>query len=304
MGSLFHNFVIQGRPPLAPGSEPEIYNRSVSPSYLRTLGLPLLRGRALTEDDRAGAPLVGVINQAAALAHFPGEDPVGRRIAWARAPERVWMTVVGVVADVRGQALGEDEVPALYTPMAQEMRPWKTWMNVAVRTTEAPEVLAAAVRREVAAVDADIPVTRVRAMDDLIAASVAPRRFNLALLGGFALLALALAAVGLHGVVSYTVAQRTHELGVRVALGATPGDVARLVLGQGLLLTFGGVVLGTLAALALARFVAGMLFGVEPTDPATFLGVAAILTAVAALACYRPARRAGRVDPLVALRGE
>lgn len=304
MGSVFHNFVIDGRPPLDPGSEPEIYSRSVSPSYLRTLGLPVLRGRALSEDDRAESPRVAVINEAAARRHFAGEDPIGRRIAWARAPERLWITVVGLVGDVRAQELAEDEVPALYTPMAQELREWKTWMNVAVRTAEAPESLAAAVRREVAGVDADIPVTRVRAMDDLITASVAPRRFNLLLLGGLAALALVLAAVGLHGVISYTVAQRTQEMGVRVALGAAPRDVVRLVLGQGLALTLGGVAMGAAAALGLTRFVSNMLFGVRATDPATFMGVALLLVAVAALACYRPARQAARVDPLVALRGD
>ena len=304
MGSLFHNFVIDGRPPLEPGREPEIYSRSVSPSYLSTLGLSVLRGRALSPDDRAESPRVAVINEAAARQHFPGEDPIGRRIAWARAPERVWITVVGIVGDVRAQELAEEEVPALYTPMAQELRAWKTWMNVAVRTAEAPEGLAAAVRREVAAVDADIPVTKVRAMDDLITASVAPRRFNLLLLGGFAALALVLAGVGLHGVISYAVAQRTQEMGVRVALGAAPRDVVRLVLGQGLALTLGGVALGAAAALGLTRFLSTMLFGVRATDPATFIGVALLLVAVAALACYRPARRAARVDPLVALRGD
>jgi predicted lysophospholipase L1 biosynthesis ABC-type transport system permease subunit len=229
---------------------------------------------------------------------------VGRRVAWARAPERTWITIVGVVGDVRAQELSADEVPAIYTPLAQETRPWKTWMNMAVRTSEAPASLAAAVRREVAAVDAGIPVTRVRAMDDLIASSVAPRRFNLVLLGGFAALALVLAGVGLHGVLSQAVAQRTREIGVRVALGAAPRDVVRLVVGQGLRLTAAGAAVGTAAALALTRFVSAMLFGVRATDPLTYLAVAALLAAVAALASCRPARRASRVDPLVALHGE
>jgi predicted permease len=303
-GSLHHEFVIDGRPPVEIGREPDLYNRSISPSFLRTLGLPLLQGRALTEDDRAGTPLVGVVNEAAVRQHFPGEDPVGRRVAWARDSRRDWITIVGVVGDVRAQQLAADEVPAIYTPMAQETRGWKTWMNFTVRTGEGPESLAAAVRREVAAVDADIPVTKVRAMDDLITASVAPQRFNLLLLGGFAVLALVLAGVGLHGVLSYAVALRMQEMGVRVALGAAPRDVVRLVVGQGLALTLAGALLGAAGALALTRFVSGMLFGVRATDPATFAGVAVVLLAVAALACYRPARRAARVDPLVALRGE
>ena len=276
----------------------------MSPSFFDALGVPVMKGRALANDDRAGTPLVALINQAAAIAHFPGEDPIGRRIAWARSPERTWMTIVGVVADVRAQELGEAEVPRVYTPMAQERSAWKTWMNFAVRTSEAPEVLAAAVRREVAGVDADVPVTKVRAMEDLIAESVAARRFNLLLLGGFAGLALLLAGVGLHGVIAYGVAQRAHEMGVRVALGASARDLVRLVVGQGLALTLAGVLIGAVGALALTRFVSSMLFGVRATDPATFAGVALLLLAVAALACYRPARRAARVDPLIALRGE
>jgi putative ABC transport system permease protein len=303
-GSVYHNFVIDGRPPLEPGREPEIYNRSASPSFFGALGLPVRRGRALSEDDRATSPLVCVVNEAAVREHFAGEDPIGRRIAWARAPERIWITIVGVVGDVHAQELAAEEVPAVYTPMAQEMRAWKTWMNFAVRTAEGPETFAAAARREVAAVDPDIPVTRVRAMDDLIAASVAPRRFNLLLLGGFAILALLLAAVGLHGVVSHAVAQRTQEMGVRVALGAAPRDVVRLVVGQGLALTLAGLLCGAAGALALTRFVSTMLFGVRATDPGTFLAVSALLVVVSLLACYRPARRAARVDPLVALRGE
>ena len=168
-GSLFHNFVIDGRPPVEPGREPEIYNRSASPSFFAALGLPVLRGRALSEDDRATSPLVCVVNEAAVREHFAGEDPIGRRVAWARAPERVWITIVGVVGDVRAQELAAEEVPAIYTPMAQETRGWKTWMNFVVRTAEGPESFAAAARREMAAVDPNIPVTRVRAMDDLIA---------------------------------------------------------------------------------------------------------------------------------------
>jgi putative ABC transport system permease protein len=304
MGNVFHNFLVEGRPPLEPGTEPEIYSRSVSPDYFRTIGIPLVRGRLLSADDRAESVRVALINEAAARQYFRGEDPIGRRFAWARNPEMVWIQVVGVVGDVRALQLEEEEVPAVYTPMAQELRAWKTWMNMAVRTSLPPEALAVAVRREVAAVDADIPVTKVRAMEGLIAESFAPRRFNLLLLGGFAVLALLLAGVGLHGVISYAVAQRTHEVGVRLALGASRGSILRLVVGHGLALVLAGVALGAVGALALSRFVASMLFGVRPTDPATFVAVAVLLVAVALLACYRPARRAAGVDPIVALRYE
>jgi putative ABC transport system permease protein len=304
MGNVFHDFVVEGRPPLEPGTEPDIYSRSVSPEYFRAIGIPLRRGRLLSADDRADTTKVALVNEAAAREYFPGEDPLGRRFAWARSPERVWIEIVGVVGDVRALQLENEEVPAVYTPMTQESRAWKTWMNVAVRTSLSPEALGTAVRREVASVDADIPVTRVRAMEVLIAESFAPRRFNLLLLGGFAVLALLLAAVGLHGVISYAVAQRTHEVGVRLALGATRGHILRLVVGHGLVLVLGGVALGAVGALALSRFVAGMLFGVRPTDPSTFVAVAVLLIAVAIVACYRPARRAAGVDPIVALRYE
>ncbi|HEV8254183.1 MAG TPA: ABC transporter permease [Vicinamibacteria bacterium] len=303
-GMIYHNFVVEGRPPLPVGTEPEIYSRSVSPEYFATLGIALVRGRGFSRADDAGAPPVVVINEAAARAHFAGEDPIGRRIAWARATPLVWMTIVGVVGDVRASGTGREEVPAVYAPIAQESRPWKTWMTVAIRSSLPPSVLLPAVKRAVARVAPAVPVTRPRTMDELMAASAVARRFNLLLLGAFAALALALAAVGVHGVISYAVGHRIHEVGVRVALGATPRDILRLVVGQGFVLAAGGAVLGSVAALGLSRFVSGMLFGVRATDPVTFAGVAALLVAVALLACYLPARRALRVDPVVALRYE
>jgi putative ABC transport system permease protein len=303
-GMIYHNFVVEGRPPLPVGTEPEIYSRSVSPEYFATLGIALVRGRGFSRADDAGAPPVVVINEAAARAHFAGEDPIGRRIAWARATPLAWMTIVGVVGDVRASGTGREEVPAVYAPIAQESRPWKTWMTVAIRSSLPPSVLLPAVKRAVARVAPAVPVTRPRTMDELMAASAVARRFNLLLLGAFAALALALAAVGVHGVISYAVGHRIHEVGVRVALGATPRDILRLVVGQGFVLAAGGAVLGSAAALGLSRFVSGMLFGVRATDPVTFAGVAALLVAVALLACYLPARRALRVDPVVALRYE
>jgi putative ABC transport system permease protein len=303
-GTIFHNFVVEGRPPLPVGTEPEIYSRSVSPGYFQALAIPLVRGRGFSRTDDAGAVPVVILNEAAARTHFAGEDPIGRRIAWARGTPLAWMTIVGVVGDVRASGSGREEVPAVYTPIAQESRPWKTWMTVAVRSSLPPSTLLPAVKRAVARAAPTVPVTRPRTMDELMAASAGARRFNLLLLGAFAGLALALAAVGVHGVISYAVSHRIHEVGVRVALGAGPGDILRLVVGQGFVLAAGGAVLGSAAALGLSRFVSGMLFGVRATDPLTFAGVAALLVAVALLACYLPARRALRVDPVVALRYE
>jgi putative ABC transport system permease protein len=303
-GSIYHNFVVDGRPPLPVGTEPEIYNRSVSPEYFQTLGMALVRGRGFSRGDDAGAPPVAIINEAAVRAHFAGEDPLGRRIAWARSSPLVWLTIVGVVGDVRASGSGREEVPAVYTPIAQESRPWKTWMAVAVRSSLPPAVLLPAIKRAVARVTPEVPVTRPRTMDDLMAAAAGGRRFNLLLLGSFAALALGLAAVGVHGVISYAVSHRIHEVGVRVALGAAPRDILRLVVGQGFALAAAGAVLGSAGALALSRFVSGMLFGVRAADPVTFGAVAALLVAVALLACYLPARRALRVDPVVALRCE
>jgi putative ABC transport system permease protein len=303
-GMIYHNFVIEGRPPLPVGTEPEIYSRSVSPEYFKALGIPLVRGRGFLRSDDAGAVPVVILNEAAARTHFAGEDPIGRRIAWARSTPLVWMTIVGVVGDVRASGTGREEVPAVYAPIAQESRPWKTWMTVAIRSSLPPSVLLPQVKRAVARAAPAVPVTRPRTMDELMAASASARRFNLLLLGAFAGLALALAAVGVHGVISYAVSHRIHEVGVRVALGAGPGDILRLVVGQGFALAGAGTVLGSAAALALSRFVSGMLFGVRATDPITFAGVAGLLIAVALVACYLPARRALRVDPVVALRCE
>jgi putative ABC transport system permease protein len=298
------NFLVEGAPPVEPGREPDVDSRSVTPGYLRTMGIPLVRGRDVAVTDSAAAEPVGIVNQAAVRQLFAGEDPIGRRVAWAREEPRVWMRVVGVAGDVRGGGLDADDAPALYTPLAQERRFWRTWMWVALRTPLPAEAALATVRAAVARADRDVPVTRVSTMEDLVAASWGDRRFNLALLATFAVLALALAAVGIHGVMSYAVARRTREIGVRMALGARASDVLRLVLRQGLALAVAGLAAGLAAALALRRLVSAMLFGVEPSDPLTLGAVSAVLLAVALLACYAPARRAARVDPAEALRWE
>jgi putative ABC transport system permease protein len=297
------NFVVEGAPPVEPGREPEVNSRSVTSDYFRTMGIPL-RGRAFDAGDAAGAAPVAIVNQAVVRQLFGGQDPIGRRVGWAREEPPAWMTVVGVADDVRGAGLDADDAPACYTPIAQERRPWRTWMFVALRTSLPTEAAMAPARAAVARADKDIPITRVRTMDALVSASWGDRRFNLWLLGGFAGLALALAGVGIHGVISYTVARRTREIGVRMALGARAPEVLGLVLRQGVTLAVIGLFAGLLGALALRRLVAGMLFGVAPYDPLTLAAVALVLLGVALVASYAPARRAASVDPAVALRCE
>jgi putative ABC transport system permease protein len=303
-GKVPQNFVIEGDAPLEPGREPEVMSRGVSTAYFRTLGVPLRHGRDLEATDTAGAEPVGVVNEAAVRTLFKGRDPIGRRVAWARAEPRVWIRVVGVAGDVRGDGLDADDTPALYTPMAQEPRVWRTWMNVVVRSSVAPAALTESIKREVGRVDKDVPVTRVRAMTDLLEGSFAGRHFTLALLGAFAVVAVALAGIGIYGVMAYAVSRRTREIGLRMALGARAEDVMGLVIGQAMRVTVLGVAAGLAGALALRHLVASMLFGVGASDPATLAAVAVVLAVVALTAGYVPARRAARVDPAVALRAE
>lgn len=298
------NLLVEGAAPVEPGQEPEVNSRSVTTEYFRSLGIPLKRGRGFARDDAAGTLPVGIVNETAVRQLFGGADPVGKRVSWARSRQPFWITVVGVVGDVRGQGLDAEDAPALYTPMAQEFRPWRSWMYVVVRSTLPTAAIVEPVKADVARVDKDLPVTLVRTMDELLAASFGDRRFHLTLLGAFAGVALALAAVGIHGVIAYTVSRRTREMGVRMALGATTRDVLRLVVGQGLAVAVAGLAVGVVAALALRRLVASMLFDVQPADPLTFAAVSAVLLLVALVACLAPARRAARVDPAIALRYE
>ena len=303
--AINHNFIIQGRPALTRGEEPELYSRSIAGDYFKVLDIPILQGRALATGDRADAPLVGVINESMARRYFPDQDPLGARIHWARDEGVEWITIVGVVGNVRHFGLANLEEPAIYTPYAQSGQEWKRWSEIVVRTpgtvgTGLIEQLKATVWK----VDPSIPVTKVRSMTEVMSVSLSEQRFNALLLGIFAGIALLLATVGLYGVLAFSVSRRTREIGVRMALGAQAWDVAGLVLRQGLMLSLIGIAAGVCVSLAATRVLARLLYGVAPTDPATFASLAFLLTAVALAACLIPARRAMKLDPMVALRFE
>jgi putative ABC transport system permease protein len=306
-GTLSFKFQIEGRTD-GRAEAPVGSYRLVSPAYFRTMGIPLLEGRATEPTDSETSPPVVIVNRTLARRYWPGESPIGRRLHWIpedkpSAPPR-WHTVVGVVGDVRSEGLAEEEGPAAYVPYAQRVLPFPRDVSVVVRVAADPGPSLPALRRALLAVDPDLPVYRARTLDAVVSGSVESRRFNATLLQSFASLALALAMIGIYGVLSYTVGLRTREIGVRVALGAPPSAVRRLVLEDGLGLAAGGLALGLPLALGLSRLLEGMLFAVRPWDPLTLGAVSGALVGAAALACHLPARRATRVDPAVALRHE
>ncbi len=299
------SFSVEGRTMPSDSNLPFALYRVVNPDYFNAMGIPLQRGRVFDTRDTAAATPVFVINRRLAEQYWPGEDPTGKRlkIGPVDGPNQ-WATVIGVVGDVRQAGLYGEQLAELYAPYAQERRSWMSPRDLVVRTNGHAAALAGAVREAVWQVDKDQPVSNIRTMDEVFAATVSRERFQTLLLGLFAALALALACVGLYGVISYAVAQRTHEIGIRMALGAQAGDVLKLVLRQGMTLTFVGLVFGIAGALAVTRVMTDLLFGVTATDSVTFISVAALLILVAFLACYVPARRATKVDPLIALRYE
>jgi putative ABC transport system permease protein len=302
--SLDHDFLIDGRPPIAPGDEPSLETRSVLGDYFTVMQIPLKQGRDFgPQDFDEKAPRVGIANDALVRQYFQNENPLGKRIRWARDPEIHWIEIVGVVGDVKHFGLDLPEEPALYTPYTQ-INPWKRWMSIAARTQGDPAGTAQSLKQEIWKVDAQLPVTRLKTMSEVSASSFAARRFNMSLLSLFAGLALVLAAIGIYGVMSNAVTQRTPEIGIRLALGASPIDVLKLIVRNGLTLVVIGVAVGLVGAFALTRLMTTLLFGVTPTDGLTIVIVSAVLIGVALLACLIPARRATRVDPLVALRYE
>ncbi len=296
-------YTIEGRPLPAGRTPPAAAHLLIGGDFFEALGVPLVRGRTFNAADVSGGPPVMIINKEMADTHFPGEDPIGRRIQLGDPdPESPWLTIVGIAGDVKYTGLERAPEPTMYTPYEQSL--WWPTMYVVVRSTVDPTGLAPAMRARVADLDPLLPLARVRTMDDLLGQSVAGPRFRTMLVGIFAATALLLATVGIYGVLSYTVGQRTHEIGIRMALGARRRNVMALVLAHGMALAGAGLAIGLVATLALGRVLAGLLFGVGPTDPVTFAGVSLVMAAAAFLACYLPARRATRVDPMVALRAE
>jgi putative ABC transport system permease protein len=294
-------FDIEGRPPLPPGQDLVGDVRVVDGGYFHTMGIPLLQGRTFTERELTEETHVVMINETMARDYFPGEDPIGKRVTIHMKDENVPSEIIGVVRDARYVGLDTPVRAMTYWPYPELVY---SGMTLVIRTEGEPLALAESVRREVLALDKDQPVADVRTMESWVSDSVSRARFSTMLLGIFAGVALLLSAVGIFGVMSYAVSERTHEIGVRMALGAQTSDVLALVVKQGMMLALVGVGLGLGAAFALTRVLSSLLFGVSATDPATFALLSVVLASVALLACYLPARRAAKVDPMIALRYE
>jgi putative ABC transport system permease protein len=299
-GNSATGFQIEGRPP-EPGQSISVNWRSISPDYFRAMGSPLVAGRTFTEEEAWQKLSAVIINQALQRRYWPDENPLGKRIKFGGAPDSPWVTIVGVAADVKESGLNADTEAGLYLPYS--LAPNQA-MTLVLRTGPEPLSLAAAAGAAIRQVDSEQAVSNISTLEQLLSETVAQPRFNTGLLALFALLALLLAAVGIYGVMSYTISSRTQEIGLRMAMGAQARDVLKLVVGQGMRLVAFGLALGLLAALGLTRWLKTLLFGVEATDPLTYAVIAALLAAVALPACYIPARRAMKVDPLVALRHE
>jgi len=299
-GGYVLTFDVEGRPPAKPGEEPSANHRAVSPNYFQTLGIPLRRGRVFTAADADNTQFVALLDEAFVRKHFANEDPIGKRIAIGNGAKSPY-EIVGIVGDVHYEGLDSTATPTMYVPFKQDVFS-QMWMLA--RTDGDPAQLSSVAQQAVREVDPALPAFSMSPLGTIVSDSIAQRRFSMLLLGLFAVVALFLASVGLYGVVSYTVRQRTREIGLRLAIGAAPGNVLRMVLGAGMKLALVGVAIGLAGALALTQLIATMLFNVERFDPVSYGLTAALLLAVAALACYVPARRAMRVDPIVALQQE
>ena len=301
------NFLVQDRAAPRQGEEPTAHYRQVTPGYFQAMGIDITAGREFDLQDDRESRGVAVVNEALARQYFPDEDPIGRTIVGL--PPHLALggflvegfEIVGITEDVKYFGLAEAAQPSLYFPVAQA--PFRR-MNFTIRTAGDPVALIGPIRRTIVALDPTVPISRIETMDRLLSASVARERFSMLLLTLFAVVALLLATVGIYGVTSYSVSQRTVEVGIRLAVGADRGDVLKLVMVHGAKLALGGVVLGLLGAAALSRIMASQLYGVEAIDPSTFALVAVVLASVAMVATYIPAQRAARIDPVTALQAE
>ena len=292
-------YAVAGAPEPDKGQAPVLQLNTVSPGYFKTIGLALVTGRDVNEHDDADAPPVVVVNETFARREWPNGSAIGQRIRFVDSDR--WLTVVGVARDAKHFGPADQPTPQAYIPFMQMPQ---IFTSVVVRANRDAIALGPLVREAIWRVDRDQPVWKIRTMDSLVANTLGSKRVLLVLVGVFASVALLLAGVGIFGVMSFAVAQRTHEVGVRMALGASGGEVLRLIVGQGLRLTAFALLIGLAAAAGTTRLMASQLFGVTPSDPVTFALVPIVLCAVAALACYLPARRASRLDPLTALRRE
>jgi putative ABC transport system permease protein len=291
---------VEGGPKFQEGSSASAFYHVVSTDYFQTIGIPLLRGRIFTEQDIKGSTPVAIIGQSLARRGWPDQNPLGKRFSFVGMREQSF-EVVGVVGDVLDWDLAEQPWPRMYFPILQHPQ---GAAFLVIHGTQNPTAITTALRGVIRSVDKNEPISSLSTMEQLISQSVTEPRFRTLLLGIFAGLAFLLAVVGIYGIVSYSVSQRTHEIGIRMALGAERDDVLGLVVGQGMALTLIGIAVGLLAAFGLTRLLSSFLYGVRPTDPVTFVVVSAVFIAVALIASYIPARRATKVDPIVALRYE
>jgi putative ABC transport system permease protein len=310
------HFAIEGRPKPRPGEAPSAVYRIVTPGYFATMRLPLMRGRDITEADSVTAPGVVIINEQAARQYWPGEDPIGKRLCFDddTANPASWLTVIGIAKDAKQDSWTDKATPEAYLAAFQnhdylgdsgsEASKHMNYITLVARTAGDAAALAPAMKEAAWSFDRNLAISQVATMDGVVTEANAQPRFEMLLLTIFAAVALILAAVGIYGVISYSASRRTHEIGVRMSLGATRADVLLLVIRQGMWLALAGSVIGITGALLISRLMTKLLYGVQPTDPVTFMAVATGLGVVALLACYIPARRAMRVNPVTALRYE
>jgi putative ABC transport system permease protein len=302
LGGWQSGFSVEGKPEAAPGQLPSADIARVSPEFFRAMGVRVLEGRVFGERDRTDAPLVCIVDETLARTHWPGESALGKRLKFGPLRnDAKWMEVVGVVAHVKNYGVDEASRVELYLPYLQDSA---SSFTLVVRSSGNPAALAAGLRQALRATDPDLPLYSIRTLEELLSDRTAQRRLSVLLISVFAGVALLLAAVGIYGVMSYAVTQRTQEIGIRMALGAERDDILKMVLRHGTAMAFTGVGIGLVVALGLARLITSLLFQTSAADPPTFSLVPLLLLSVALLACYLPARRATRVDPLVALRYE